>query len=48
MQELFLFSNYKAKNNYLKTNFKKYTLDITNYQTLHQYYKSSKEMFFEN
>ena len=48
MQELFLFPNYKAKNNYLKDNFKKYTLDITNYQTLHQYYKSSKEIFFEN
>ncbi|KLI52324.1 PD-(D/E)XK nuclease family protein [Brachyspira hyodysenteriae] len=48
MQELFLFPNYKAKNNYLKNNFKKYTLDITNYQTLHQYYKSSKERFFEN
>ncbi|WP_232817726.1 PD-(D/E)XK nuclease family protein [Brachyspira hampsonii] len=48
MQELFLFPNYKAKNNYLKNNFKKYTLDITNYQTLHQYYKSSKEIFFEN
>lgn len=47
MQELFLFPNYKAKNNFLKDKFKNYTLDITNYQTLHQYYKSNKERFFE-
>ena len=48
MQELFLFPNYKAKNNYLKDKFKKYTLDISNYQTLHQYYKTNKDKFFEN
>ncbi|WP_295153907.1 PD-(D/E)XK nuclease family protein [uncultured Brachyspira sp.] len=47
MQELFLFPNYKAKNNYLKDKFNNYTLDITNYQTLHQYYKNSIDNFFE-
>lgn len=47
MQELFLFPNSKARTNYLKDKFKKYTMDITNYQTLHQYYIESKERFFE-
>lgn len=47
MQELFLFPNYKAKNNYLKDKFKNYTLDISNYQILHQYYKINKDKFFE-
>ncbi|WP_300366292.1 PD-(D/E)XK nuclease family protein [Brachyspira sp.] len=47
MQELFLFPNYKAKNNYLKDKFKTYTLDISNYQTLHQYYKQNINNFFE-
>ncbi|MEI0607262.1 PD-(D/E)XK nuclease family protein [Brachyspira pulli] len=48
MQELILFPNYKARNNYLKDKFKVYTLDITDYQILHRYYKSSRERFFEN
>ena len=46
MPELILFPNYKAKNNYLKDKFKKYTMDISNYQILHKYYKDNKEKFF--
>ena len=48
MQELILFPNYKAKNNYLKDKFKNYTKDITNYQILHKYYKDNKEKFLNS
>ena len=48
MQELILFPNNKAKNNYLKDKYSYYTLDISNYKTLHQFYKMNFDDFQSN
>ena len=48
MQELILFPNNKAKNNYLKDKYNYYTLDISNYKTLHQFYKIHFDNFQSN
>lgn len=48
MQELILFPNNKAKNNYLRDKYNYYTMDISNYKTLHQFYKIHFDAFQSN
>ena len=48
MNKLFLFPNSKARDNYLiKENGKYYSLDITNYKTIYEFYKNSIDNFLK-
>ncbi|WP_157151916.1 PD-(D/E)XK nuclease family protein [Brachyspira sp. SAP_772] len=48
MNKLFLFPNSKARDNYLiKENGEYYSLDITNYKTIYEFYKNSIDNFLK-
>lgn len=48
MNKLFLFPNSKARDNYLiKENGEYYSLDITNYKTIYEFYKNNIESFLK-
>ena len=48
MSKLILFPNSKARDYYLYNQYKYYTLDITNYKTLFEFYRVSIDKFFKN